>query len=98
MALKVFTTKVVQGCALKVKRDMGPAAMRRVNSRKVQDAVATGHWVDHKGQRQTKGTEIGALVELLGRHLSLAGAKIKRANRTCMGFHSLGDVSRYAFP
>ena len=87
MALNVFNTKVAQSCAtpLKVKREMGPAAMMWVNSRKVQDVVATGQWVDHKNsQRQTKGKEIGALVELLGRHLRLAGANSKKAKRTCL--------------
>ena len=93
MALKAFNTKVAQGCALKVKREMGPAIMRRVNSRKVQDDVATGHWVDHKGQKQTKCKGIGALVELMGRHLSPAGANSKEANRTCMCvIILLGDV------
>ena len=101
MALKAFNTKVAQECdtPLKVKREMGPAAMRRVNSRKVQAVVATGHWVDHKGQRQTKGKDMGALVELLGRHLSLAGATSKKVKRTaCLFSYSWGCFPGLRFP
>ena len=101
MHLRVFNTKVVQECETpkKLRREMGAAVLRRVKSSKVQDAVATGHWKDHKGFRQSPGKEIGALVALLGKHMSPAGAQSKKVLRTvCLFSYSWGCFPGMRFP